>query len=218
MSLILHQHPLASFCWKVSFALYEAGTPFESRLVDLGDEASRAAFLALWPLGKMPVLEDTARGQAVPETTVILEYLQAFYPPREPQIPTDPDLALRVRRLDRVFDLYVQTPMQRIVAENFRPEDARDPFGVAEADAQLAKSYDHLEGELAGRAWAAGDAFSLADCAAAPALFYAGKVAPFAASHPTLGAYYDRLEARPAFQRVLAEAQPYMHMFPGRAA
>jgi glutathione S-transferase len=216
MPLILHQHPLASFCWKVTTALYETGTPFESQMVDLGDEVSRAAFFALWPMGKMPVLEDTERGAVVPETTVIVEYLQTFHPHGAALIPADPDAAWRVRLLDRVFDNYVQAPMQRIVAENFRGPTARDPAGVAEADALLARSYDYLERELGGRAWAAGDAFTLADCAAAPALYYAGKVLPFADSHPALAAYYRRLAARPSFVRVLAEAEPFMPMFPGR--
>lgn len=217
MSLILHQHPLASFCWKVTLGLYETGTPFEARLLDFSDPQARDAFFARWPIGKIPLLEDTGRGVVVPETTVILEYVQSFHPHGAPLIPADPEAALKVRMLDRVFDNYVQVPMQRIIAENFRGPGDRDPFGVAEADAALAKAYDYLEGELAGRTWAAGDAFSLADCAAAPALFYAGDVLPFAETHPALSAYYDRLKARPAFARVLAEAQPYMQMYPGRA-
>ncbi|WP_374470170.1 glutathione S-transferase family protein [Phenylobacterium sp.] len=216
MSLILHQHPLSSFCWKVKIALYEMAVPFEPRLVELHDEASRAAHYARWPLGKMPVLEDTAAGKVAPETSIIIEYVQGRYAPGAGLIPADLEPALTVRLLDRVFDFYVMEPMSRIVAENFR--GGEDPVGVAAADALLARSYDYLEAELAGRAWAAGEAFTLADCAAAPALFYADKVLPFRASHPTLGGYLDRLQARPSFARTLEEAQPVWHMFPGRKA
>jgi glutathione S-transferase len=216
MTLILHEHPLSSYCWKAKVALYETGLPFEAQLVAPYDEASRAAHYARWPLGKMPVLEDTDRGRIVPETSVIVEYLQVFHAPSAGLIPADPEAALRVRMLDRVFDNYVMEPMSRIVAENFR--GGEDPVGVAQADALLVKAYDWLEGELAGRAWAAGEGFTLADCAAAPALYYADKVLPFRADYPTLGAYLGRLEARPSFARTLEEAQPVWHMFPGRKA
>lgn len=216
MTLILHEHPLSSFCWKAKTALYDMGVPFEARLVEPYNEASWAAHLARWPIGKMPVLEDTGRGRVIPETSVIVEYVQAFHAPSAGMIPADPEAALRVRLLDRVFDSYVMEPMSRIVAENFR--GGEDPVGVAQADALLAKSYAWLEGELAGRTWAAGGAFTLADCAAAPALFYADKVLPFRTSHPTLGAYLARLEARPSFARTLEEARPVWHMFPGRKA
>ncbi|HEY8617363.1 glutathione S-transferase family protein [Phenylobacterium sp.] len=216
MTLVLHQHPLSSFCWKAKIALYEMEVPFQLGAVNLQDEASRAAFYALWPMGKMPVLEDTAAGRAIPETSIIVEYVQARYAPSAGLIPADVDAALRVRLLDRVFDQYVMEPTSRIVAENFR--GGEDPVGVAMADALLARSYDYLEAELAGRSWAAGDAFTLADCAAAPSLFYADKVLPFRGSHPVLGAYLGRLEARPSFARTLREAEPVMHMFPGRKA
>ncbi|MCR5879901.1 glutathione S-transferase family protein [Phenylobacterium sp. J367] len=216
MPLILHEHPLSSYCWKAKIALYEMDLPFEARLLELYDEAKRNAHYARWPLGKMPVLEDTGRDAVVAETSVIVEYLQAFHAPSAGMIPADLEAALRVRLLDRVFDSYVMEPMSRVVAENFRGGD--DPVGVAQADALLARAYDYLERELAGRTWAAGDTFTLADCAAAPSLFYADKVLPFRASHPTLGAYLDRLEARPSFARVLREAEPVFHMFPGRKA
>lgn len=216
MPLILYEHPLSSFCWKAKIALYETGLPFETRLVELYDDASRAAHFARWPLGKMPVLEDTDRHRVVPETSIIVEYLQAHHAPAAGLIPSDTDAALQVRLLDRVFDSYVMEPMSRVVAENFR--GGEDPVGVAQADALLAKAYDWLEGELAGRTWAAGESFTLADCAAAPALWYADKVLPFRSGHPTLGAYLERLEARPSFARTLKDAEPVMHMFPGRKA
>ena len=214
MSLTLHMHPLASFCWKVLIALYENDTPFEAHLVDLGDPEAAATFKALWPTAKMPLLVDTARDRVVPETSIIVEYLQTAYPGPVQFIPENADLALKVRLLDRLFDLYVQEPMQKIVGDRIRPAGAQDPHGVAHARSQLATAYDLLETELAGRTWAAGEPFSLADCAAAPALFYADKVAPLT-GHPTVRAYLDRLLARPSFERVLREAEPYFAMFPG---
>ena len=216
MSLTLHMHPLSSYCWKVLIALYENDTPFEARILDLSDPAVVAAFKALWPTTKMPLLCDTARDRTVPETSIIIEYLQAAYPGPVRFIPDDPDAALRTRLMDRLFDLYVMTPMQAIVGDRIRPADvAKDPYGVARARAQLAMAYDLLEAELAGRAWAAGDDFSLADCAAAPALFYANKLAPLGETHANVSAYLDRLLARPSFTRVLREAEPYFAMFPG---
>ena len=214
MSLTLHMHPLASFCWKVLIALYENDTPFEARLVDLGDPDEAAAFKALWPTGKMPVLRDAARDRTVPETTIIIEYLQTWYPGPVRFIPEDPETALRARLFDRLLDGYVQEPMQKIVADHIRPADAKDPHGVAYARSQLVMAYDLLEAELAGRTWMAGEAFGLADCAAAPALFYANKVAPLTSAHPRVSAYLDRLLARPSFVRVLQEAEPYFAMFP----
>ncbi|GGL09226.1 glutathione S-transferase family protein [Caulobacter rhizosphaerae] len=214
MSLTLHMHPLASYCWKVLIALYENDTPFEARLVDLSDPAVVAAFKTLWPTAKMPLLVDKARDRTVPETSIIIEYLQTAYPGPVRFIPDHAEAALRVRLLDRLFDNYVQESMQKIVGDRIRPADAKDPHGVAHARAQLAMAYDLLEGQLAGRTWAAGEAFGLADCAAAPALFYANKVAPLGGSHPTVSAYLDRLLARPSFARVLQEAEPYFAMFP----
>jgi len=216
MTLILHEHPLSSFCWKAKIALYEAGLPFEARFVDFASPEGRAGFMAFAPLGRMPVLEDRDRGQLIPETSVIVEYVQTFHAPSAGLIPDDPDAAIRARLLDRVFDGYVNMPVGRIVAENFR--GGEDPVGVAEADALLTRTYDYLETELAGRTWAAGENFTIADCAAAPALFYADKVLPFRDSHPILAAYHARLQARPSVARAVAEAQPVMHMFPGRKA
>lgn len=214
MSLTLHMHPLSSYCWKVLIALYENDTPFEGQLVDLGDPLVVAAFKALWPTTKMPLLLDAAHDRTVPESSIIIEYLQSAYPGPVRFIPADPEAALRTRLMDRLFDLYVMAPMQAIVADRIRPDGAKDPYGVAQAQAQLAMAYGLLETELAGRTWAAGESFSLADCAAAPALFYADKVAPLTAAHPTVRAYLDRLVARPSFARVLREAEPYFAMFP----
>lgn len=214
MSLTLYSHPLASFCQKVLIALYEAGTPFEAKLVDLGNPANRAAFQALWPMAKMPVLRDTARDRTVPETSIIIEYLSHHYPGPVRLLPGDPDAALEVRLLDRFFDLYVSEPMQKIVGDILRPANAMDPTDVDQARPTLDVAYGWLESRL-GSAWAIGDGSTMADCSAAPALFYSGKVHPFEPAHPRIAAYYGRLMRRPAVARVFREAEPYMHLFPG---
>jgi glutathione S-transferase len=214
MTLQLHYHPLASFCCKALIALYENDTPFESAIVDFADPASAAAFKAVWPLAKMPVLQDDARGKTVAESTVVIDYLDSLYPGRSRLLPLDPDGAWRTRMWDRVFDNYVQFPMQKIVADGFRPEGAADPFGVEQAKGQLYDIYPVIERELGSATWITGDDFTLADCAAAPALFYANIVAPVAGEHQRLTAYLKRLMARPSFARVLREAAPYFRMFP----
>src|SRR5262245_63894805 len=147
MTLKLHYHPLSSYCWKVLIALYENQTPFEGVIIDFGDEASRAAFFKLWLMGKMPVLEDAGRDWMVPETSIIIEYLAQHHPGRASFLPTDPDQARQVRMRDRFYDLYVHTPMQKVVGDRLRPADAKDPFGVDEARAMLAKAYDMVEAD-----------------------------------------------------------------------
>ena len=214
MSLTLHLHPLSSFCQKALIAFYENDTPFTPHVVDLGDAGAAARFKALWPIGKFPVLRDDARGRTVPESTIIIEYLQQFYPGRTRFIPSDPDLAWQVRLRDRFYDNYVHLPMQKIVGDKLRPAGASDPHGVAQARAQLETSYGMLEAEMRDRTWAAGEAFTLADCAAAPALYFANLVQPFAA-HKSIAAYFERLLARPSFARAVREADPYRHLFPG---
>lgn len=214
MSLKLYFHPLASFCQKVLVAFYENDIPFEPHLVDLGDPASRDAFCSIWPIGKMPVLCDSARDRIVPESSIIIEYLVDHYPTKMPLIPLGADLARQTRLRDRFYDLYVEEPMQKIVGDRLRPEGAHDPFGVAQARAQLRTAYEMIEHDMRSRTWAMGEAFTMADCAAAPALFYADLVEPIGADHPQTAAYRDRLMARPSYARVLAEAEPYMKMFP----
>ncbi|SHK22509.1 glutathione S-transferase [Bradyrhizobium lablabi] len=217
MSLTLHFHPLASYCHKVLTALYENETPFTANMVDLGNEAERAALLKLWPIGKFPVLRDDARDDTVPESTVIIEYLDRYYPGRTRFIPEDADRARQVRLRDRFYDLYVHEPMQKIVGDRIRPQGKADPHGVEEAKARLRTSYAMIDREMAGQSWAMGEAFSLADCAAAPALFYANEVMPFGDAHRNVAAYFDRLKARPSYARVLREAEPYFAMFPREA-
>jgi glutathione S-transferase len=210
MSLTLHYHPLSSFCMKALVGLYELGIPFEKKLVDLADEAERARFLALWPLGRFPVIRDEARGITVPETSIVLEYVD-----RDARlIPSDRERGRECRLRDRFFDLYVNTPMQKIVTDKLRPEGEHDSFGVDAARAQLEIAYGVADEWLRDGPWALGEAFTMADCAAAPALFYAEKVLAFGRNE-RLARYLARLVERPSFARVLEEAKPYFAMFPG---
>jgi glutathione S-transferase len=214
MSLTLHFHPLASFCWKALIALYENDTPFTANSVDLGNPAERAALLKLWPLGKFPVLRDEARNQTVPESSVIIEYLGRYHPGRTKFIPDDPELALQTRLRDRFYDLYVHLPMQKIMGDRLRAGDKQDPHGVAEARAQLRTSYGMIEQQMSGGGWAMGGDFSLADCAALPALFYGSMVEPLGDNNKNVTAYFERLKARPSVARVIKEAGPYFKMVP----
>jgi glutathione S-transferase len=218
MSLTLHFHPLSSFCWKALVALYENNTPFTPHTVNLGDEAERAALLQLWRVGKFPVLHDHARDQIVPESSVIIEYLDRHYPGETQFIPSDGELAWQTRLRDRFYDLYVHLPVQKVVGDRLRGKENKDPHGVEEAKGRIRLCYDMLEQEMTAKLnWAVGEAFGMADCSASPALFYANKVLPFADSHQNLAAYFDRLKARPSFARVLREAEPYFAMFPQEA-
>lgn len=214
MSLKLYSHPLASYCHKVLIALYENQTPFQAMHVDLGDVQSRDAFLAVWPMGKMPVLVDERAGRMVPESSVIIEYLGHRYPGAAPLLPDDRDALLEVRLWDRLFDSYVMSPMQAIVAQHLRPEAQRDAHVTSSSRETLDVAYELIERQLADKQWAAGDTFTMADCAAAPALFYASIVHPFPAGCRRLADYYERLMTRPSVARVLKEARPYFEMFP----
>lgn len=218
MGLTLYLHPLASFCHKVLIALYENETAFTPVTVDLGNPAARGDLMAHWPLCKIPVLHDSTRRVSLPETSIIIEYLHQHYPGPVPLLPGDPAALLQVRLWDRFFDLYVSQPMQKIVTDRIRPPGASDPHGVDEARAQLATAYAMIDRQLTGRDWAAGDRFSLADCAAAPALFYAAIVQPFGDAQAGLRGYFDRLVLRPSVARTLAETRPYFSMFPYREA
>jgi glutathione S-transferase len=214
MSLKLHFHPLASYCHKVLIALYENDTPFAPNKVDLSNQDERAALLQMWPIGKFPVLRDAAREQTIPESTIIIEYLDRHYPGATRFIPADMDRAWQTRLSDRFYDHYVHEPMQKIVADRLRPEGKKDLHGVEEARARLRTSYGMIEQEMATRSWAMGGEFSLADCAAAPSLFFANEVMPFGEDHANVAAYLGRLKARPSYARVLKEAEPYFAMFP----
>jgi glutathione S-transferase len=213
MSLILHYHPLASFCWKALIGLYELGIPFEKHMVDLGDPDARAAFARLWPLAKFPVLRDDAHGRTVPESTILLEYVDRLSDGPVRLIPRDPERALECRLRDRLFDAYVHGPLQKIVGDRLRPAEARDALGVEQARAQLETAYALLEEQGGDGPWAMGADFTLADCAAMPALYYANEVAPLE-GRKKLAAYLEHLKRRPSVARVLEEAGPYLHMFP----
>ena len=211
MPMKLYAHPFSSYCQKALIALYENRLAFEYCMLG-ADESIATEHARLWPLRKMPVLVDGER--TVVEASIIIEYLGLHYPGGSRLIPEDREAALDVRMLDRFFDNYVMTPMQRIVGDHLRPEDDRDPYGVAEAHKLLDVAYGWLEDALRGRTWAAGGDFSLADCAAAPALFYADWVHPLGAAHENVRAYRRRLLARASFARAVDEARPYRGLFP----
>lgn len=210
MSLTLYYHPLSSFCHKVLVALYELGVEFEPRLVNLGDPADRAALQALWPMTKFPVLRDHSRERTVAESSVIIEYLDHYHTPAHVLIPAQWEAAMEVRMWDRVFDTCVQLPMQAIVADRIRGAGA----DLSQQRASLETAYQMLEEHMVTRTWATGEAFSMVDCAAAPALFYASIVQPFGAGYGQLQAYFERLMARPSVQRVMQDAKPYFTMYP----
>ena len=218
MALTLYIHPLASFCHKVLIAFYENEVPFTAETVDLMDPGEAADHLARWPVGKIPVLYDGARDRIVAETSVIIEYVGERYPGSVPMLPADAEARLEVRLWDRFFDLYVSQPVQKIVTDRIRPEGRNDPHGVADARRTLDTAYAMIEDRMAGRTWACGEAFTLADCAALPGLFFAGIVQPFPTGAANLSAYFERLLARPSVRRTLTEARPFFSMFPYRDA
>lgn len=211
MPLELYAHPFSSYCQKVLIALYENATPFEYRTLGLGDAAA-AEFEALSPFKRMPVLTDD--GRTILESSIIIEYLSQQHPGPARLIPADAGSALEARMMDRIFDSYVMMPMQKIVLNQIRPEPDRDPYGVAEARRLLDNAYGWLDGVMAGRAWGAGASFGLADCAAAPSLFYADWAHPIDARHQHLRGYRARLLARPSVARAVDEARPYRAFFP----
>jgi glutathione S-transferase len=212
MALTLYLHPLSSYCHKALIALYENATPYTPQLVELHKAESREPFLKLWPVGKFPVLTDGER--VIPESTPIIDYLALHHPGPVALIPREPDAMLAVRAQDRFYDLHLHNHMQKIIGDRIRPEGSKDSFGVEQARKAMHTALAIVEREMAGREWAAGG-FSLADCAAAPALFYINEaIDPLAGRYPALAAYLDRLMQRPSYARALAEAQPYLHMLP----
>jgi glutathione S-transferase len=214
MSLTLYFHPLSSFCHKVLIALYENDTPFTPKLVNLQDEGERTAFRKMWPIGKFPLLRDEARDWTVNESSIIIEYLDQHFPGRTRFISDDPELARQMRFRDRFFDLYIHLPVQKIVGDRLRPADKKDPHGVEEARTQIQTALGMVDQAMAGKIWANGEAFTMADCSASPALFYADKVMPFAGTHAHAHSYLKRLMERPSYARALREAEPYFKFFP----
>jgi glutathione S-transferase len=215
-ALTLHYHPLSSYCHKVLIAVDELGVDLDKQVLDLSDPAKRAAYLALIPTGRMPLLVD--QGRPVPETSIIIEHLQRHHArPGRTLIPQDPDVALEVRLWDRLFDLYVMTPMQAFTADLLRPEEDRDAISVTRAREGLSSAYAYIDRHLEGRTWVAGDGFSMADCAAAPALFYALTYVPLLPEHVRLNAYFERLMDHPSVARTIDQARPWFKFYPGRA-
>jgi glutathione S-transferase len=212
MKPILYAHPFASYCWKVLIALYENGTAFTYRSLGPDDPAAATELETLWPLKKFPVLRDDER--TLIESSVIIEYLALRHPGPVELIPADPQAALDVRFLDRFFDNYVMTPMTKIVTNQIHPEDQRDRYGIDEARTALDAAYRWLDARMARRHWAAGEAFTLADCAAAPSLFYADWTHPIAEAFPHVRGYRAHLLSRPSVARVVDEARPFRHFFP----
>ena len=212
MTLKLYAHPFSSYCQKVLIALYENQTPFEFRMLAPDDQQMAAELEALWPLKRFPVLVDNDR--TVMEASIIIEHLALHHPGSVRLIPEDAHVALDVRTMDRFFDNYVSTPLQKIVFDSIRAAENRDRHGVAEAREMLDTAYRWLDDTMSGREWAAGDVFSLADCAAAPALFYADWTHPIGERHSHVVAYRRRLLQRPSFARAVDEARPYRGYFP----
>ena len=206
----LYAHPFSSCSQKALVALYENGTPFEYR--SLEDPLAQQELARLWPLRRFPILVDGDR--TVLEASCVIEYLDLYHPGPRRLIPSDPEVALEVRMLDRIFDNYVSTPQQKVVFDALRPEPSRDAYGVAEARTMLETAYAWLDRHMAGREWAAGDGFTLADCAAAPFLFYADWTHPIDTTFSHLRDYRARLLARPSFARAVEEARPYRPYFP----
>jgi glutathione S-transferase len=208
----LFAHPFASYCQKVLIALYENGTDFTYRQLGPEDPTAMSELESLWPLKKFPVLLDA--GRTYIESSVIIEYLGIHHPGPSVLVPHDAANALEVRMLDRFFDNYIMTPMQRIVADFLRDSAERDPLGVREAHALLDSAYGWLNGAMEKRHWAAGEIFTMADCAAAPALFYADWVHEISAQYPKAREYRARLLARASVARTVDEARPFRHFFP----
>jgi glutathione S-transferase len=208
----LYAHPFSSYSQKALIALYENSIPFEFRLLTPDDPQTATEHETLWPLKRMPVLVDA--GRTVMESSIIVEYLGLHHPGPVPLIPDDPHTALEVRAMDRFFDNYIMTPMQKIVFDRLRATQERDDHGVAEARKLLDTAYRWLDRVMTNREWAANDAFSLADCAAAPALFYADWTHPIDNAYANVHAYRRRLLLRPSFARAVDEARPYRSLFP----
>ncbi|HSD17254.1 MAG TPA: glutathione S-transferase family protein [Thermomonas sp.] len=212
MTLALYGHPFSSYTQKVLIALHENATPFEFRCISPDTPEHAGEWLRRWPLRKFPLLLDGER-QLV-ETSIIIEYLQLAHPGAVRLIPEDPMAALPVRFMDRCFDLHVMSPVQAAVAGALTGDATRRADAGAFAAEKLELAYGWLEAELAGRTWASGDGFTLADCAAAPSLFYADWTHAIGADYPVLRAYRSRLLARPSVARLVEEARPFRHLFP----
>lgn len=210
MSMEFFAHPFSSYCQKALIALYENDVTFTYRMLE--EEGVGETFASLWPLKRFPILRDD--GRVVLEASIIIEYLQVRCPGPVKLIPENPELAVEVRMLDRIFDNYVMTPQGKFVFDALRPAENRDPTGVEEARRMLDASYAWLDQRMEGRTWAVGETFTMADCAAAPSLFYADWTYPIPERHRHLKAYRERLLLRPSFARAVDEARPFRPYFP----
>ena len=215
MALTLYFHPLSSFCQKALIALYENGTPFTPQKVDLMDEKENSAFKQIWPVGKFPVLRDEKNGKTIPESTSIIEYLARHYPGSVQLVPKNADQALTVRAQDRFYDLNVHLLTQKVITDRLRPAGQNDTFGCGHTRALLQTALGIIDKDMARKTWAAGEAFTMADCAAAPSLFYYNMVlTPLAGSFDNVAAYLDRLVKRPSYARALKDAEPFLKYVP----
>jgi glutathione S-transferase len=206
----LYHHPVSSYSQKALMAFYEKGIEFEPALVNLMTAEGRAEYAKVNPLEKIPFLKDEARDWAVPESTIIIEYLEDTFPDQGTRlIPTDKTLARQTRFLDRMFDLYLNDQVQKILFDSLKPEEKKDPVGVATAKKRLRAFYALMDKDMSKRTWAIGDDFSMADCAAASPLFYAKNVFPYD-DHPNIRAYAKRLHERPSYKRILDQALPIL--------
>jgi glutathione S-transferase len=212
MTIQFYGHPFSSYCQKALIAFYENDIPFEWQVVAPNNPEIGAKYSELWPIAKFPGIVDD--GRVVIEATSIVEYLAAYYPGPVVLIPADAKAAVEVRMMDRVFDNYVMTPQGKCVADSMRGEGEKDPRGVIEAKAMLETIYRWLDGRMKDQEWAVGDDFTLADCAAAPSLFYADWTHPIPGEFTALIAYRKRLLARPSFARAVDEARPFRAFFP----
>jgi glutathione S-transferase len=212
MKPVLYAHPFSSYCQKALTALYENGTDFEYRLLDHADPETLADFEARWPIKRFPILVDG--DSTIVEASIVIEYVGLHYPGPVKLIPDDPAAALQVRMLDRFFDNYISTPQQKIVFNAIRSEADRDPYGVNDARQMLERAYAWLDRHMAGKEWATGDAFTLADCGAGPFLFYADWTHAIDPAFGNVHAYRKRLLARPSFARAVDEGRPFRKFFP----
>jgi glutathione S-transferase len=212
MKPVLYAHPFSSYSQKALIALYENGTDFEFRMLSPEEPENLADWESRWPVKRFPILLD--QGREILEATIVIEYLDVHYPGPVRMIPENPDTAIDVRMMDRFFDNYISTPQQKVVFNALRPEVDRDPYGVNESREMLERAYTWLDKRMQGRQWASGDSFSLADCAAAPSLFYADWTHRIDAKFADVIAYRQRLLARPSVARAVDEARQYRPYFP----
>tara|TARA_R110000868_G_scaffold266274_1_gene525312 strand:- start:202986 stop:203645 length:660 start_codon:yes stop_codon:yes gene_type:complete len=212
MTIGFYGHPFSSYCQKVLIAFYENDIAFEWHQITFDDPDNLAEFATLWPIQKMPVLVDD--GETVIESTIAIEYLDLYHPGPVRMVPSDPKRALEARFMDRFFDNYVMTPQGQIVFNAIRNADKRDPYGVEQSRKLLNTAYGWLDDRMKDRTWAIGDEFSLADCAAAPSLFYADWTHPIDPKFKSVHAYRKRLLERPSFARCVDDARPYRDLFP----